>query len=154
MNLPAFRIRFDFAKMIHDADNRRTMNRSAKKLTYLACILIGGFIYTGCTVEEHPRHVYVEREQVEPAPVVVEPAPPPPHHDVIIVEPPPQERYEREPEHGRDVVWIRGHYIHDGRHYIWVPGHLERVPHEHANWIPGHWDRVRGGYVWIEGHWR
>jgi len=105
----------------------------------------------GCVEREH--RVYVERR--EPDRVVVEqPAPPPPQREVVIVEPPPPERVEVIPERRPGYFWIRGHYIHDGRHYVWVGGHWERMPHERAEWVPGRWDNRRGGYIWIEGYWR
>ena len=101
----------------------------------------------GCVART--RTVYVERRG---GPVVVEPAPPP--GAIIVVEPPPPDRYEVYPDPRPGYIWIRGHYVHEGRGYAWVPGYYERLPRSGAVWEPGHWDRVRGGYIWVEGRWR
>jgi hypothetical protein len=74
---------------------------------------------------------------------------------VYVHERPPHEVYEhrgRAPEHG--YVWVHGYHRWDGNRYVWVPGHYDRPPREHAVWVRHHWVHRRGGWVLVEGHWR
>ena len=76
------------------------------------------------------------------AQVVVRIGPPP-----VIVEhpgPPPRAGY----------VWTPGYHRWDGARYVWVPGRYAYPPRPRAVWVPGHWTNRRGGYVFVEGHWR
>ncbi|HLH37002.1 MAG TPA: hypothetical protein VKX41_20180 [Alloacidobacterium sp.] len=76
------------------------------------------------------------------AQVVVRVAPPP-----VVVErpgPPPRPGY----------VWVGGYHRWDGYRYVWVPGHYVLPPRPRAVWVPGHWVERRGGWVFVEGHWR
>jgi len=51
-------------------------------------------------------------------------------------------------------VWQPGYHRWDGRAYVWVPGHYAEPPRPRARWVEGHWVHRRGGWVFIEGHWR
>lgn len=76
------------------------------------------------------------------AQVVVRVAPPP-----VVIEhpgPPPRTGY----------VWVGGYHRWDGYRYVWVPGHYVLPPRPRAVWVPGHWAERRGGWVFVEGHWR
>jgi hypothetical protein len=55
---------------------------------------------------------------------------------------------------GPDFVWQPGFYRWSGNAYVWVPGRYERAPRARAKWVPGHWAHARGGYYFVEGHWR
>jgi hypothetical protein len=113
-------------------------------------MLYAGLAFSiGCVHHEH--RVYVEHH--EPDRVIVE-EPVPPADVVVVREAPPPDRVEEIPEGRPGAYWIRGHYIHDGREYVWMAGHWVREPHEGAEWAPGHWVHGRGGYFWVEGHWR
>ena len=104
------------------------------------------------SVQGCARHttVVVDRDRPRREVVVEESAPP---TATILIEPPPAERVEIIPEPRPGYFWIRGHWIHDGRRYVWATGRYERMPRPDARWQAGRWDHVRGGYVWIEGHW-
>ncbi|MBX6360834.1 YXWGXW repeat-containing protein [Pseudacidobacterium ailaaui] len=71
--------------------------------------------------------------RVAPPPVVVEHPGPPPHPG---------------------YVWVAGYHRWDGVRYVWVPGHYVLPPRPRAVWVPGHWVARRGGWVFVEGHWR
>jgi hypothetical protein len=58
------------------------------------------------------------------------------------------------PTPGPGYVWTPGYYRWDGRAYIWVPGSWVMAPWPGARWVPPHWARRRGGWGFIEGHWR
>ena len=55
---------------------------------------------------------------------------------------------------GPGYVWITGYHRWDGRAYVWVPGRWELPPRPHARWVEHRWVHRRGGYVFVEGHWR
>jgi hypothetical protein len=55
---------------------------------------------------------------------------------------------------GRGYVWVPGFYRWDGRAYLWVNGRWDRPPRARARWVAGHWQRERGGWFFVEGHWR
>lgn len=73
--------------------------------------------------------------------------------EVVVVEAPPAPRAEAPPRPRAGYVWVDGYYRHDGRRYVWVPGHWERPPRTEARYVPGRWDRNDRGYIWIEGRW-
>lgn len=52
------------------------------------------------------------------------------------------------------AVWIAGYHRWDGAHYVWVPGRWDRPPRPRARWVAPHYVHQRGGWVFIEGHWR
>ncbi len=57
-------------------------------------------------------------------------------------------------KHGRNYVWIEGHYVRRNGRYVWRKGHWA-VPRRHgAVWVPGHWKRAHRRSVWVPGHWR
>lgn len=58
------------------------------------------------------------------------------------------------PEPGAGYVWTPGYYVWNGVMYVWVPGVWVRAPWPGARWIPPRWKRHRGGWVFVEGHWR
>jgi hypothetical protein len=51
-------------------------------------------------------------------------------------------------------IWVPGFHRWDGRAYVWVSGHYVEPPRPRARWVAGHWAERRGGWIWIEGHWR
>lgn len=55
---------------------------------------------------------------------------------------------------GRDYVWVNGYHRWDGKAYHWEPGRWERPPRPHARWEQHRWVHRKGGYVFVEGHWR
>jgi hypothetical protein len=65
---------------------------------------------------------------------------------------PPVERRIAPP--GRGYVWTPGYYRWEGRGHVWVPGAWVLPPRPHAHWVPGHWQHRRGGWFFVEGHWR
>ena len=68
---------------------------------------------------------------------------------------PPRPVYEtRGPMPGRGYVWISGYHRWDGRSHIWVPGRWELAPRPRAHWVAHRWVKRRGGWVFVEGHWR
>ncbi len=58
------------------------------------------------------------------------------------------------PRPGAGFVWIGGYHRWDGGRYVWVPGRWDRPPRPHARWVAPHYTHRRGGYVFVEGHWR
>lgn len=75
--------------------------------------------------------------------------------DVIVRVAPPRPIVEARPVMpGRGFVWIPGFHRWDGRAYVWVPGRWERPPRPRARWVEARWVRRRGGWVFVEGHWR
>jgi hypothetical protein len=66
---------------------------------------------------------------------------PPPRQEVIPV--PPDARY----------VWAPGHWVWNGRGYVWVRGiYVHRHPGWH-HWVDGHWAPRGGVWVWLPGYW-
>ena len=55
---------------------------------------------------------------------------------------------------GRGYVWTPGYHRWDVRAYGWQPGAWVMPPRPRAHWVPAHWAHRRGGYVFVEGHWR
>jgi len=55
---------------------------------------------------------------------------------------------------GPGYVWVPGYYRWSGREYVWVSGRYERPPRARARWVPGRWVHDRGGWYFVEGHWR
>lgn len=75
--------------------------------------------------------------------------------DIVIRIAPPRrmtERRDRPP--GRNYVWIQGYHTWDGRGFAWVPGRWEQRPRPRARWVAHRWVHQRGGWVFVEGHWR
>ena len=117
------------------------------------------FALSGCVVTARPRGAVVRTAPPPPPPpptvvvaettrrgtaIVITEAPPPPRREIIV---------ERERPSGAHV-WIRGYWHHDGRGYLWVPGHWERPPRAQVVWVEPRWERRGGTYVFIEGSWR
>ena len=68
---------------------------------------------------------------------------------------PPRPRVERRvPAPAPGYVWTPGYQRWDGRAYVWVPGAWVRPPRPHARWVPARWVHRRGGWMFVEGHWR
>ena len=68
---------------------------------------------------------------------------------------PPAPVYERRgPPPERGFVWIQGYHRYDDGHYMWVPGHYERPPHEGARWTAHRWQHRGDHWELREGHWR
>jgi hypothetical protein len=55
---------------------------------------------------------------------------------------------------GPGYVWVPGYYRWDGARYAWATGRWERPPRARARWVAGHWAHERGGWYFVEGHWR
>ena len=66
--------------------------------------------------------------------------------------PPVAEHYGRPPHPG--WVWRGGYQRWDGRRYAWAPGYWVNPPRPRAVWVPAHWVQRRGGWVFVQGHWR
>jgi len=69
---------------------------------------------------------------------------------------PPPPRYEVVPAPRPGYYWRAGHWIWNGRRYVWVRGFWAVRPAGYAYraWVPGHWVHRPAGWVWVEGHWR
>lgn len=75
--------------------------------------------------------------------------------DVFVRIAPPRPLHERRlPAPGRGYVWTPGYHRWDGRAYAWSPGAWVQPPRARAHWVPAHWAHRRGGWVFVEGHWR
>jgi hypothetical protein len=74
--------------------------------------------------------------------VVVRLAPPRPLVEAVV------------PAPGVGYVWTPGYYGWGGQAYVWSPGAWVVAPWPGAHWEPPHWIRRRGGWVFVEGHWR
>ena len=75
--------------------------------------------------------------------------------DVYVRIGPPRPMVERRgPPPGRGYVWIPGYHRWDGRAHAWVPGRWDQPPRRRARWVQHRWVKRRGGWVFIEGHWR
>ncbi len=70
-------------------------------------------------------------------------------------EPIPDLRVERvPPPPGPQYIWRPGHWVWNGRGYVWVSGaYLRRQPYWHE-WVPGGWVMRHGTWVWVAPHWR
>jgi len=110
------------------------MNMTKRILVSAICCVPLGL--AGCAEDHH--HEHVRREQV----VVVEDAPPPVRREVIPVAP------------SREHIWVDGHWVRRGHGWEWEPGYYVVRPRPRAEWEPGHWAHDRGGYVYVDGHWR
>jgi hypothetical protein len=68
---------------------------------------------------------------------------------------PPAERVEVIPASpGGDFVWVKGHWGWRGNEYAWVPGHWVVPERGFREWVPGRWEHDRGGWFYVDGHWR
>jgi hypothetical protein len=104
--------------------------------------LLGMLLLSGCV--SHHKRVVVVHEPVATVPsgdVIVTTEPPAPRREVIGVAPSAQH------------VWVKGYWVYQNRHWVWVPGHWEVRPRAAAVWVEGHWSRTSGGWRWTPGHW-
>ena len=99
----------------------------------VAVALLGAASIAGCMVEDRPARVG--------GPVMVDSAPPP-------------ERVEVQPPRpGARYVFVHGHWHHNGRGWLWIPGHWDAVrPGYH--YVPGHWAPRGRRWIWSDGYWR
>ena len=68
---------------------------------------------------------------------------------------PPVERVEVIPASpGVEYVWVGGHWGWARNDYAWVPGRWVVPARGYREWVPGRWERDRGGWFFVEGHWR
>lgn len=75
--------------------------------------------------------------------------------DVVIRIAPPRVKIEkRPPAPSRNHVWVSGYQRWDGNAYSWNQGRWEQRPRPRARWVAHHYVRQRGGWVFVEGHWR
>lgn len=75
--------------------------------------------------------------------------------EVVIRTAPPRAIVERRvPSPGAGYVWTPGYHRWDGNRYAWAPGQWVQPPRARARWVPAHYARRRGGWVFVEGHWR
>jgi hypothetical protein len=75
--------------------------------------------------------------------------------DIYVRVGPPRPLVERRiPPPGRGYVWTPGYHRWDGGRYVWVPGAWVLPPRPRARYLAPHWVHRRGGWVFIEGHWR
>src|SRR5690242_7758191 len=91
---------------------------------------VGFLALSGCTVETQPRQV-VERDvvvQQQPAPAVVErdvivQRQPVVEKEVVVIQEPPP-RVEVVTARPRpNAVWVKGHWVREGKGHRWVPGY-------------------------------
>jgi hypothetical protein len=74
---------------------------------------------------------------------------------VVIRIAPPRAVYQRRgPAPSRQHVWVSGYQRWDGNAYSWNQGRWEQRPRPRARWVSHHYTRQRGGWVFVEGHWR
>jgi hypothetical protein len=73
---------------------------------------------------------------------------------VIHVRPPRVQFESRGRRPSRNHVWISGYQHYEGNGYVWTPGRWEQPPRAHARWVSHRWTHQRGGWVFVEGHWR
>ena len=75
--------------------------------------------------------------------------------DIFVRVAPPRARVERRlAAPGRGYIWTPGFHRWDGRAYVWTPGSWVLPPRARAVWVPSRWVHRRGGWVFVEGHWR
>jgi hypothetical protein len=75
--------------------------------------------------------------------------------DLVIRVRPPRVQFERRDRRpSRNHVWISGYQRYDGNAYVWTPGRWEQPPRAHARWVSHRYEHRRGGWVFVEGHWR
>lgn len=75
--------------------------------------------------------------------------------EVLIRVAPPHVRVEkRHPRPSRNHVWVPGYHRWDGNAYAWTTGRWEQPPRPHGRWVPHHYVHKKGGWVFVEGHWR
>jgi hypothetical protein len=68
---------------------------------------------------------------------------------------PPSERVEIvSASPGVEYVWVKGHWGWRRNDYEWIPGRWVIPERGYREWVPGRWDRDRGGWFYVEGHWR
>jgi len=73
---------------------------------------------------------------------------------VIRIAPPRMVIQKRDRSPGRDYVWVQGYQRWNGNGYVWVAGRWERRPQPRSRWVAHRWVHQRGGWVFVEGHWR
>ena len=78
-----------------------------------------------------------------PQEVIVANVPPPPPQREVIVERP-----------SAVSVWVPGYWGYRGNRHVWVGGHWEQPPREHAVWVAPRWEQRGSGYVLVQGFWR
>jgi YXWGXW repeat-containing protein len=72
-----------------------------------------------------------------------------------VVRQPPVERVEVIPASpGMQYVWVKGHWGWRRDDFEWIPGHWAVPERGYREWVPGRWEHDRGGWFYIEGHWR
>ncbi len=73
--------------------------------------------------------------------------------NIIIGTPPPPVRYEVVPRPRHGYVWAPGYWGWNGRQYIWIQGHWERV---RPGWLyqRPQWRHERNGWYLDRGGWR
>ena len=75
--------------------------------------------------------------------------------DIVVRIAPPRAVIERRtPPPSRNHVWVSGYHRWDGNSYAWTPGRWEQRPRPRAHWVAHRWTHQRGGWVFVEGHWR
>ena len=75
--------------------------------------------------------------------------------EIVVRVAPPRAIVERRgPPPSRAHIWIDGYHRWDNNAYVWVPGRWEAPPRPRARWVAHHWAKRRGGWVFVEGHWR
>ncbi|KJV24734.1 hypothetical protein VI08_20315 [Luteibacter yeojuensis] len=95
---------------------------------------------TGCApVSSRTERVVVIEQSPRPTVIHVTQEPP---REVVEVEPPPREGW----------LWAHGYWRWDGRDYVRMPGHWERVV-VGRHYVHTYWER-RDGQWWLhEGYW-
>jgi hypothetical protein len=73
---------------------------------------------------------------------------------VIRIAPPRIQAQRRPPAPSRNYVWISGYQRWEGNTYVWTPGRWEQRPQPRARWVAHRYVHQKGGWVFVEGHWR
>lgn len=75
--------------------------------------------------------------------------------DIVVRIAPPRVRVEkRTSAPSRNHVWVSGYQRWDGNAYAWNPGRWEQRPQPRSRWVAHRWTHQKGGWVFVEGHWR
>ncbi|MEM1204118.1 MAG: hypothetical protein AAGN66_12890 [Acidobacteriota bacterium] len=98
-----------------------------------AALLMTASVTSGCVVHPVPRAAAV---------VHVKGAPPPVRREVVVARP------------SHRHVWVRGHWVHRHRDWVWISGAWKVPPRDKAVWVAPKYHRRGGGWVVSAGYWR
>ena len=67
--------------------------------------------------------------------------------------PPPSRAEQRPPQPDARAVWTEGHWLWDGRAFVWVTGGWQMPPRAGATWRAADWRRRGAIYLFVPGAW-